>query len=587
MAFHPWRRVRISCAADHCRGPANVEKRRFAGASSATEIMMEMPARESMEFDVVIVGAGPSGLAAAIRLKQLLPDISIVVVEKGSEVGAHIMSGAVIDPSGLDALLPQWRGEDTPIKTAVADDRFYMLRAGGALRLPNALMPPLMNNHGNFIVSLGNVCRWLAVKAEAAGVEIYPGFAAAEVLFGAHGEVAGIATGDMGIGRDGRPKESFTRGMELRGKYTLFAEGARGHLTKALIARFALDRDREPPKFGIGLKELWQVAPDRHHPGLVQHTFGWPLDNSTGGGSFLYHYDESFVSVGFVVHLNYQNPYLSPFEEFQRFKTHPLVRDTFAGGKRIGYGARAIAEGGWQSVPKLAFPGGALIGDGAGFLNVPRIKGTHNAMRSGMLAAEHVAEALSAGRTNDELTGFETGWRASAIGADLWKVRNAKPLWSKLGTVLGVGLAGADMWANSLGISLFGTLRHGKPDSACLKPAAQCRPISYPRPDGKLTFDRLSSVFLSNTNHEEDQPVHLRLVDPAVQKTSELDIYAGPSGRYCPAGVYEWVEEGGVPRYVINAQNCVHCKTCDIKDPNGNINWVAPEGGGGPNYQNM
>jgi electron-transferring-flavoprotein dehydrogenase len=548
---------------------------------------MDMPARESMEFDVVIVGAGPSGLAAAIRLKQMSPDISVVVVEKGSEVGAHILSGAVIDPSGLDALLPQWRGEDTPIKTAISDDRFYMLGPAGAVRLPNALMPPLMNNHGNFIVSLGNVCRWLATKAEAAGVDIYPGFAAAEVLFGDNGEVAGIATGDMGIGRDGEPKDSFTRGMELRGKYTLFGEGARGHLTKALIARFGLDRDREPPKFGIGLKELWQVAPGRHRPGLIQHTFGWPLDNRTGGGSFLYHYDKSFVSVGFVVHLNYENPYLSPFEEFQRFKTHPLVRETFAGGKRIGYGARAIAEGGWQSVPKLVFPGGALIGDAAGFLNVPRIKGTHNAMRSGMLVAEHVAAALAAGRANDELADYEAGWRVSAIGADLWKVRNAKPLWSKLGTVLGIGFAGADMWASSLGISPLGTLRHGKSDSACLKPAAECRPISYPRPDGRLTFDRLSSVFLSNTNHEEDQPVHLLIADPALQKSSEHDIYAGPSARYCPAGVYEWVEQGGVPSYVINAQNCVHCKTCDIKDPNCNITWVAPEGGGGPNYQNM
>ncbi len=548
---------------------------------------MDLPARDSMEFDVVVVGAGPAGLAAAIRLKQQSSDISVVVVEKGSEVGAHIMSGAVIDPSGLDALLPDWRNEDTPIKTPVADDRFYMLGPSGALRLPNVLMPPLMNNHGNFIVSLGNVCRWLATKAEALGVEIYPGFAAVEVLFGGNGEVVGIATGDMGIGRDGKLKDSFTRGMELRAKYTLFAEGARGHLTKGLIARFDLDRDREPPKFGIGLKELWQVAPERHRPGLVQHTLGWPLDNRTGGGSFLYHYEDRLVSVGFVVHLNYENPYLSPFDEFQRFKTHPLVRDTFMGGKRIGYGARAIAEGGWQSVPKLVFPGGALIGDGAGFLNVPRIKGTHNAMQSAILAAECLAEALAAGRAHDELTDYETSWRYSAIGADLWKVRNVKPLWSKFGTMLGVGCAGIEMWANTLGFSVFGTLRHGKPDSACLKPAAQCRPISYPRPDGTLTFDRLSSVFLSNTNHEEDQPVHLRVSDPVLQKTSEHGLYAGVSCRYCPAAVYEWLEQGGVLSYVINAQNCVHCKTCDIKDPNRNIEWVAPEGGGGPNYQNM
>ena len=549
--------------------------------------MDTLPPRESMEFDVVIVGAGPAGLAAAIRLKQLSGDISVVVVEKGSEVGAHIMSGAVIDPGALDALLPQWRGEDAPIATAVADDRFYMLGRSVAVRLTNLLMPPLMSNRGNFIVSLGNVCRWLAGKAEEAGVEIYPGFAAAEVLFGANGEVAGIATGDMGIGRDGKPKASFTRGMELRAKYTLFGEGARGHLTKALIARYGLDRDREPPKYGIGIKELWQVATGRHRPGLVQHTLGWPLDNRTGGGSFLYHYGPGLVSVGFVVHLDYQNPYLSPFDEFQRFKTHRLVRDTFADGKRIGYGARAIAEGGWQSVPKLAFPGGALIGDGAGFLNLPRIKGTHNAMRSGMVAAEHAAAALAAGRANDELTAYEESWRAGAIGADLWKVRNAKPLWSKLGTLMGVGLAAADMWANSLGVSPFGTLRHRKPDSACLKPAAQCHPISYPKPDGKLTFDRLSSVYLSNTNHEEDQPVHLRVLSPSLQKSSEHDVFAGPSARYCPAGVYEWVDEEGDPRYVINAQNCVHCKTCDIKDPNGNIVWVAPEGGGGPNYQNM
>ncbi len=548
----------------------------------------ELPPRESMEFDVVIVGAGPAGLAAAIRLKQISPDISVVVVEKGSEVGAHIMSGAVIDPGGLDALLPEWRTEDTPIKTAVTDDRFYILGPAGALRIPNMLLPPLMNNHGNFIVSLGNVCRWLATKAEQAGVEIYPGFAAAEVLYGAGGEVVGVATGDMGVGRDGKPKDSFTRGMELRAKYTLFGEGARGQLTKTLIARFGLDRDRQPQKFGIGIKELWQVAPEQHKPGLVQHSFGWPLGNRTGGGSFLYHYDADFVSVGFVVHLNYENPYLSPFEEFQRFKTHPLVRDTFGGGKRIGYGARAIAEGGWQSIPNLAFPGGALIGDGAGFLNVPRIKGTHNAMRSGMLAAEHVAAALAGGRSNDVLADYEASWRTSAIGRDLWKVRNAKPLWSKLGTVAGIGLGGLDMWANSFGISPLGTLGHGKPDAACLKPAARCRPIAYPKPDGKLTFDRLSSVFLSNTNHEEDQPVHLKVADPDLQKRSELEIFAGPSTRYCPAGVYEWIKEGDAgPRYVINAQNCVHCKTCDIKDPNANITWVAPEGGGGPNYQNM
>ncbi len=547
----------------------------------------ELPPRESMEFDVVVIGAGPAGLAAAIRLKQLSADISVVVVEKGSEVGAHILSGAVIDPVGLDKLLPDWRNEDTPIKTQVTDDRFYYLGASGALRLPNFMMPPLMSNHGNFIVSLGEVCRWLGRTAEGLGVEIYPGFAAAEVLFGANGEVLGVATGDMGVGKNGEHKPSFTRGMELRAKYTLFAEGARGHLSKALIARYGLDRDRQPPKFGIGLKELWQVAPDKHRPGLVQHTMGWPLDNSTGGGSFLYHYGDGLVSVGFVLHLNYANPYLAPFEEFQRFKTHSLVRDTFAGGKRIGYGARAITEGGWQSVPKLSFPGGALIGCAAGFVNVPRIKGTHNAMLSGMLAAEHVGQALAAGRTNDELASYEEAWRASAIGRDLWRVRNAKPLWSKFGTFLGVALGGLDMWTNSLGFSLFGTLRHGKSDAASLQPANRFQPIVYAKPDGKLTFDRLSSVFLSNTNHEEDQPVHLKVADLGLQKSSEHDVYAGPSARYCPAAVYEWVEEGGSARFVINAQNCVHCKTCDIKDPNANITWVAPEGGGGPNYPNM
>ena len=546
----------------------------------------DLPAREAMEFDVVIVGAGPAGLTAAIRLKQLSPETSVVVVEKGSEVGAHILSGAVIDPVGLDLLLPEWRNEETPVRTAVTADRFYMLGSSGAVRMPNALMPPLMSNHGTFIVSLGDVCRYLGQKAEALGVEIYPGFAATEVLF-ENDAVAGIATGDMGVAKDGHHKASFTRGMELRGKYTLFAEGARGSLSKGLIERFGLSRDRQPQKFGIGLKELWQVAPEKHRSGLVQHTMGWPLDNGTGGGSFMYHYADNLVTVGFVVHLNYHNPYLSPFEEFQRFKTHPLVRDTFAGGKRLCYGARAISEGGWQSVPRVAFPGGVLVGCAAGFLNVPRIKGTHNAMLSAMLAAEHMAAALAQGRAHDELSSYEAAWRASPIGRDLWRVRNAKPLWSKLGTLAGVALGGLDMWTNTLGFSLLGTMSHGKPDSATLKPAAACRPIAYPKPDGKLTFDRLSSVYLSNTNHEEDQPVHLIVRDPALQKSSELGVYAGPSARYCPAGVYEWVEEAGTPRFVINAQNCVHCKTCDIKDPNQNITWVPPEGGGGPNYPNM
>ena len=547
----------------------------------------ELPVREAMEFDAVIVGAGPAGLAAAIRLKQIRPEISVVVVEKGSEVGAHLLSGAVMDPIGLDRLLPGWRDEDSPIKTQVKDDRFYWLSSSGGMRLPNVMMPPLMSNHGNYIASLGEVCRWLAAKAEALGVEIYPGFAAAELLYDGKGAVAGIVTGDMGIGKDGKPTASFTRGMELRAKYTLFAEGARGNLTKLLLDRYALGAEREPQKFGIGLKELWQVAPEKHHPGLVQHSFGWPLDGHTGGGSFLYHYGDNLVSVGFVVHLNYQNPYLSPFEEFQRFKTHPLIRDIFAGGKRVSYGARALTEGGYQSVPKLSFPGGALVGCAAGFMNLPRIKGSHNAMLSGILAAEHVAAALAAGRSNDELADYEQAWRSSDIGRDLWKVRNAKPLWSKFGTLIGITLGGLDMWTNTLGFSLFGTLSHGKPDYASLKPAAESQPIAYPKPDGTLTFDRLSSVFISNTNHEEGQPAHLIVHDMALQKSSEHDIYDGPSTRYCPAGVYEWVEEGGVPRFVINAQNCVHCKTCDIKDPNRNITWVPPEGGGGPNYPNM
>ncbi len=550
--------------------------------------MADLPARESMEFDVVIVGAGPAGLSAAIRLKQLSPDVSVVVVEKGSEVGAHILSGAVIDPSALDQLLPDWRKDDErPLRTEVNEDRFLWLTSGGAIRIPNLVMPPLMSNHGAFIGSLGDVCRYLGRHAEALGVEIYPGFAAAELLYGVNGEVQGIATGDMGISKKKEIKDSFTRGMELRAKYTLFAEGARGSLTKQLIARYALASDRDPPKFGIGLKELWQIDPAKHRPGMIQHSFGWPLNNQTGGGSFLYHYGDNLVSVGFVVHLNYTNPYLSPFEEFQRFKTHPSIRATFEGGKRLAYGSRAITEGGYQSVPRLVFPGGALIGCAAGFVNVPRIKGTHNAMASGMLAAEQAAQALAASRANDELTAYEDSWRGSNIGKDLRRVRNVKPLWSKFGTVIGVALGGFDMWTNTFGFSLFGTVRHGKPDSDTLKPARECRRIDYPKPDGKISFDRLSSVFLANTNHEEDQPPHLVVADLSLQKKSEHDVFAGPSTRSCPAGVYEWVGEGDNVSYVINAQNCVHCKTCDIKDPNRNITWVPPEGGGGPNYPGM
>ncbi|MGZ2460389.1 electron transfer flavoprotein-ubiquinone oxidoreductase [Rhizobium anhuiense] len=549
----------------------------------------DLPECESMEFDVVIVGAGPAGLAAAIRLKQVNPELSVVVLEKGSEVGAHILSGAVVDPIGIDRLLPGWREEEGhPFKTEVTDDHFLLLGPAGSVRLPNVLMPPLMNNHGNYIVSLGNVCRWLATKAEELGVEIYPGFAAAEVLYNEEGAVIGVATGDMGIEKNGEPGPNYTRGMELLGKYTLIGEGVRGSLAKQLIAKFDLQKDREPQKFGIGIKELWQVKPEHHRPGLVQHSFGWPLGMKTGGGSFLYHLEDNLVAVGFVVHLNYKNPYLYPFEEFQRFKTHPAIRTTFEGGKRLSYGARAITEGGYQSVPKLTFPGGALIGCSAGLVNVPRIKGSHNAVLSGMLAAEKLAAAIAAGRSHDEVAEIENEWRKGDIGRDLKRVRNVKPLWSKFGTALGVALGGFDMWTNTLfGFSVFGTLKHGKTDAQSLEPAAQHKPIAYPKPDGVLTFDRLSSVFLSNTNHEEDQPVHLKVKDMGLQKRSEHDIYAGPSTRYCPAGVYEWVEKDGEQSFVINAQNCVHCKTCDIKDPNQNINWVPPQGGEGPVYPNM
>ena len=553
----------------------------------------DLPEREGMDYDVVVVGAGPAGLAAAIRLKQISPDATVVVVEKGSEVGAHILSGAVIDPIGLDRLLPDWRDDpERPLTTQVNEDRFYMLGPSGGIRLPNILMPRLMNNHGNFIGSLANVTRYLGQRAEALGVEIYPGFAAAELLYDDNGAVRGIATGDMGVGKTGEHKSGFTRGMELRGKYTLLAEGARGSLSKQIIAKFNLAGDREPQKYGIGLKELWQIDPAKHKPGLVQHSFGWPLDNGTGGGSFLYHFEDGLVAVGFVVHLNYSNPTLSPFDEFQRFKTHPMIAPTFEGGKRISYGARAITEGGYQSVPKLCFPGGALVGCAAGFVNVPRIKGSHNAILSGMLAAENVAQALAAGRQYDELLGYEEAWRSSDIGRDLYKVRNAKPLWSKLGTLLGISLGGVDMWINELfGFSPLGTLKHGKPDWATLKPISQVKPIVYPKPDGKISFDKLSSVFISSTNHEEDQPVHLKLADPSIPVRENLPEYGEPARLYCPAGVYEIVYADDVkktdPRFVINAQNCVHCKTCDIKDPAQNITWVTPEGGGGPNYPNM
>ncbi|TPW29863.1 electron transfer flavoprotein-ubiquinone oxidoreductase [Pararhizobium mangrovi] len=549
-----------------------------------------LPERESMDVDVVIVGAGPAGLSAAIRLKQIDENLSVVVLEKAGEVGAHILSGAVVDPFAVDRLLPGWRDEeDHPFRTPVTQDRFHFLSEGGGATLPNALMPKLMSNHGNFIVSLGNVCRWLGEKAEALGVEIYPGFAASEILYDESGAVAGVATGDMGLDAAGKPGPNFQRGMALMAKYVFLGEGARGSLSKRVIHRYALDHGREPQKYGLGIKELWEVPADKHQPGLVQHTFGWPLDRSTGGGSFIYHFGENLVAVGFVLHLNYANPYLSPFEEFQRFKTHAHIAPTFEGGKRIAYGARAITEGGWQSVPRLAFPGGALIGCSAGFVNVPRIKGTHNAVLSGMQAAEHAAAALAEGRSRDTLEGYEAGWRDSEIGRDLKAVRNVKPLWSKFGTFGGIALGALDMWANQLtGLSPFGTMKHGKPDYATLDPKVMHRPIDYPKPDGKLTFDKPSSVFLSNTHHEEGQPVHLVNKDAYLQKRSELEEYGGPSERYCPAGVYEWTtDERGRRRFVINAQNCVHCKTCDIKDPNQNLEWVPPQGGEGPVYENM
>jgi electron-transferring-flavoprotein dehydrogenase len=550
--------------------------------------MPQAVAREQMEYDVVIVGAGPAGLSAAIRLKQLDPERSVVVLEKGSEVGAHILSGAVLDPSGLDALLPDWREMGAPIKTEVTEDNFYLLGPAGQMRIPNWPMPPLMSNHGNYIVSMANVCRWMAGIAEGLGVEIFPGMSCSELVWAEDGRVAGVVAGEFGRDAEtGEPGPNYEPGMELLGKYVFLSEGVRGSLAKQVIEKFDLAKGHCPQKYGLGMKEIWQIDPDKHYEGRVTHTMGWPLGSNAGGGSFIYHLENNQVYVGFVVHLNYENPHLYPYMEFQRFKHHPMVAELLKGGKRIAYGARAISEGGWQSIPKMVAPGVALLGCSAGLVNVPRIKGNHNAMLSGKAAAEAAHAAISTGRAGDELTGYETEVRTGAIGRDLKKVRNVKPLWSKYGLTASLLGGGADMWANTLGLTVLGTLRHRKSDAAATGLARDHKPIDYPKPDGVLSFDRLTNVAFSFTNHDEDQPAHLRLKDKTTPILVNLPKYAEPAQRYCPAGVYEVIGEGAEARFQINFQNCVHCKTCDIKDPSQNITWTTPQGGGGPNYPNM
>jgi electron-transferring-flavoprotein dehydrogenase len=547
--------------------------------------------RESMQYDVVIVGAGPAGLSAAIRLKQLAGEagreLSVCILEKGSEVGAHILSGAVIDPKGLDELIPDWRDQDCPLaRVPVTRNYHWVLSKTKKRGIPHMATPSWMHNKGTYTGSLGNLCRWLAGKAEELGVEIFPGFAAAEILFSEDGSVKGVATGDLGVARDGTHKPEYQPGLELHARYTFFAEGARGHLTKELKRIFELEKGRQPQVYGIGVKELWDIDPDKHRPGHVIHTQGWPLDDDSWGGGFLYHQADNQVALGFVVALSYRNPWLSPFEEFQRWKQHPAIREILEGGRRVSYGARAINEGGYQSIPKLVFPGGALIGCSAGFVNVPRIKGTHTAIKSGMLAAEAAFAAVSSDRTGDTLEDYDSALHASWVATELKMVRNVEPLVAKWGGTIGTLLSGVDMWMRTLRIGLPFTMKH-HPDHSRLWRADMVKRIDYPKPDGVISFDRLSSVFVSNTNHEEDQPVHLTLKDSSIPTAVNLPDYAGPEQRYCPAGVYEFVEENGATRLQINAQNCVHCKTCDIKDPTQNINWVVPEGGGGPNYPNM